>query len=100
MEKVIPLLQQVERIVSVSLSANSCINHLSSVSVENSPFSIFLAESFKESLSNSVDELTINLCSDFEVVITEDDLLIVGGEDSCSILFSGDFEVKGRFSVL
>lgn len=100
MEKVVPLLEQIKGIISVSLSSNSCINHLSSISVENCPFSIFLAESFKESLSNSVDELTIDLSSDFEVVIAEDDLLIVGGEDSCSILFSSDFEVERRFSVL
>ena len=100
MEKVVPLLEQVERIVSISLSSDSCINHLPSISVENGPFPIFLAESFKESLSNSVDELTIDFCSNLKVVITEDDLLIIGGEDSCSILFSGDFEVKGRFSIL
>lgn len=65
MEKVVPLLEQIEGIVSVGLSSDSSIYHLSSISVENCPLSIFLAESLQESLSDTVYELTIDLSSNF-----------------------------------
>ena len=95
MEEIISLSQHVEWIISVSLFSFSTIKNLSPISVEYGPFSICFFETCKESFTNSVYVVTINCSSNFEIVITEDDVVIVGWEKDSSVLFSDDPEVEG-----
>ena len=77
MEEIIPLPQHIERIVSIGLSSFSMVNDLSSISVENSPFSICFSETTQKSFSDSVDVITVHFSSNFQVVVTEHNIVIV-----------------------
>lgn len=100
MEKVVFFSQQIEGIESICLQACTPVNKLTSISIENSPFSITFSEGLLESFSDSVHVLAVNLCSDLKIVVTIDDLLIIGGEQNGSILSSDDSKVEGRLGVL
>ena len=78
MEKVSSFSQKIEGIVPIGLKSSSSINALPSISVEDSPFSIFLSERLLEAFSDSIDVVAVDLGSDFEIVVTEDDVLFVG----------------------
>ena len=64
MEQVVSLLEQVERIKSVSLHASAPINDLPSITIEDRPFTILLPECLLETFTNSIDEVAIQFCSD------------------------------------
>lgn len=72
---------------------------MSSVSVEDGPFSILLPESFLEALPNPIDKLGINFSSDLKIVITKNNISVESRKQNSSILLSGDLEIKGDFCV-
>lgn len=102
MEKVIRLCfsQEIEGKVAVSLESFSFIDHLSPISVENSPFPVFLSEGVMEPFSNTVDKVRGKFSSNLEVMIAEDDLLMIGREKHGSIQFTSYSEIKRIFSEL
>ena len=76
------------------------VNYLTSITVEYRPFSILFPETLLKSLSNSVNIVTVNVGSDFEVVIAVDHVVSVGRKDCCVVLLSDNAEVKGVRRVL
>lgn len=95
MEEIVSFSKHVEWIISVSLPSFSTIKDLSSISVEDGPLSICFSETCEESFSNSIYVVTVNCSSNFKIVITEDDVVIIGREKDSSVLFSDDPEVEG-----
>lgn len=78
----------------------SFVDDHSSISIKDSPLTVFSPKTLLESLSNAIEVFRVNGCSDLEVVITEDKFMIVSWKKDCSILFSSDFKIKGRISVV
>ncbi len=100
MEKVVPFSEEIERIVSISLKSWALIDRHCSISIENGPLTVFLSESLLEAFSKPIKILRINCGSDFEVVVTEDEVVIKTRKKNSSILFSGDLKVERGISVL
>lgn len=98
-EEVVFFSQHVQREVSVGLKSLPVIDDLSSVSVENGPFSISLSERRLETFSDAVEVITVDFGSDLKVVVAEDDGLIVGGKKDGAILSADDSKIEGGFSV-
>jgi hypothetical protein len=98
-EEVVFFSQHIQREVSVCLQTLTVIDDLSSISVENRPFSISLSERRLETLADTVEIITVDFGSDLKVVVTEDDGFIVGGKKNGAILSADNSEIEGRFSV-
>lgn len=96
MEEVVRLSfsQEVEGVVAVGLESFSLVDHLSSISVENSPFPVFLSERVMKPFSDAVDKVRGKFSSNLEVMIAKDDLLMIGREKHGPIEFTGYSEVK------
>jgi hypothetical protein len=89
----------IEGIETIGLLSISFVDNLSSVSVENSPLAVGFSEAFEEPLSDTIDVISINFCSDLKIMITEHDVLIIGREKDSSVLFSNYPEVEGLICV-
>lgn len=97
MEKILFFFQQVNRIKPISLSPSSIINLLGSISVENSPFAWSFSEVKLKSLSKSIDEIGVDLGTDFNVVLAENDAVIVGRKQ-CGIVGLPEYSKIKRIS--
>ena len=62
-EQVVSFLQQIERIESIGLHSCTLINNLSSITIEDCPFSISLSKRLLEAFTDSVGEIAINFRS-------------------------------------
>lgn len=91
---------KIDWIISISLLSLSIIDDLSSIPVENGPFSFSLSETWLESFSKTVDVRSINLCPDLHVMFRENEVLVISWENSGTVDLSGDFKVKRIRSVL
>ena len=81
MEKVILFSVDVVRIISIGLLSCSFINLTRMVSIEHRPFAVLHPEVAGKSLSQTIDKIAFDLCSDLEVIITVDDVLVVSRKD-------------------
>ena len=97
MKVIVLLSQQINRIITVSLQSLSLVDPHSSVSIENGPFSLFFSKILFKSLTDAVNVLLIELCLYLQVILAENKLLIVRGENDGACCFSCDFEIKGVF---
>ena len=100
MEKPRLLSQQIERIVSIRLQSFPSIDHLSSISVENSPSPILHCKSLRQSLAKPIEVLAIELSPDLNVVVAIQKSADIGGEEDCVVGLANDAEIEGIRSVL
>ncbi len=100
MEEILFFFQQINRIESISLPSSSIVDLFRSVSVKNGPFARGFSEIKLKSLSQSINEIWIDLGTDFDVILAENDALIVCGKQSCIAWLSENFEIERICSVL
>ena len=71
-----------------------------SIPVKNCPLSLFYFESLGESFAQAVGVVGVDLGSDLHVVGTEEEVLVVGGEECGVVQLAEDLEVEGTGGVL
>jgi hypothetical protein len=76
------------------------IHYLSSIPVKNGPLSLFYFESLGKPFSEAVGVVCVYLGSDLHVVGTEEEVLVVGGEERGVVELAEDLEVEGTGGVL
>ena len=94
MEVVSILSKQVEWVEPIGLYSFSLVNGVTFVAVEDRPLSILLPEGFMEPFSDSIEVGTINIGSDLQVVIAEDEVLVLCREEDGFVLLPGNREVE------
>lgn len=70
MEKVVLFSVYVVRIISIGLLPCSLINEERMIPIEHSPFTILHPKIACISLTQAVDEIAFDLCSDLDVIVT------------------------------
>lgn len=100
MEEILFFFQQINRIESISLPSSSIVDLFRSVSIKNGPFTRVFSEIELKPLSQSINEIRVDLSTDFNVILAENDALIVCGKQSCIVRLSENFEIERICSVL
>lgn len=73
---------------------------MSSIPVKNRPLSLFDFESLGEPFTEAVSVVGVDLSSDLHVVGTEEEVLVVGGEQRGVVELTNDLEVEWTGGVL
>jgi hypothetical protein len=69
------------------------------VFVKDGPFAVLYSKISSKSLSQTINEIILNLCSDLQIIIAKNEILLVSGKNCIVIIFSGEPKVKRLKSI-
>ena len=85
--------------ISICLISISSVYYISSISIEDSPLTIFNSKTLRKSLTKAKKEFALKFCTYLDIVITKNKITIISWKQNSSILLSYYFKVEGVFCI-